>query len=142
MGQRVVLDPDPVGGVDEGEVGLVIGVAPADDGVMRGGSPLSGRQIGHGSTSRSSRAMTASSRLMRSGRLRRRCSSCPSGHPGLWIIMSGSVRPGLAPGLRLDNPARSCLPPPFEVDYLTAEPAKICGGWSRHWVVVWLWFLS
>ncbi|MET7540086.1 hypothetical protein, partial [Streptomyces sp. NPDC005507] len=30
----------------------------------------------------------------------------------------------------------------FEVDYLTVEPSEICVGWSRHWVVVWLWFLS
>ncbi|USQ82439.1 hypothetical protein NFX46_00845 [Streptomyces phaeoluteigriseus] len=33
-------------------------------------------------------------------------------------------------------------PPPFDVDYLVVEHAEICGGWSRHWVVVWLWFLS
>ncbi|THA69962.1 hypothetical protein E6P78_10985 [Streptomyces sp. A0958] len=30
----------------------------------------------------------------------------------------------------------------FEFDYLIVERAKICGGWSRHWVVAWLWFLS
>ncbi|GAA1913299.1 hypothetical protein GCM10009837_42500 [Streptomyces durmitorensis] len=29
-----------------------------------------------------------------------------------------------------------------EVDYLTVEHAEICDGGSRHWVVVWLWFLS
>ena len=29
-----------------------------------------------------------------------------------------------------------------EVDYLSAEGTKIYVGWSRHWVVVWLWFLS
>ncbi|GAA2942805.1 hypothetical protein GCM10010446_30120 [Streptomyces enissocaesilis] len=37
-------------------------------------------------------------------------------------------------------------PPPvpvlFEGDYLTVERMKIYGGRSRHWVVVWLWFLS
>ncbi len=50
--------------------------------------------------------------------------------------------PGLAPGLRPANP--DPLPPPslFEVDYLTVEHAKIYVGWSRHWSVVWLWFLS
>ncbi|MFG3370979.1 hypothetical protein ACGF0K_39380 [Streptomyces sp. NPDC048156] len=31
---------------------------------------------------------------------------------------------------------------PFDPDYLTVEHAEICVGWSRHWVVVWLWFLS
>ncbi|MFJ2008560.1 hypothetical protein [Streptomyces chartreusis] len=35
--------------------------------------------------------------------------------------------------------ARSSL---FEVDYLGVEHAKIYVGQSRHWVGVWLWFLS
>ncbi|MGW7084767.1 hypothetical protein ACWGH2_14880 [Streptomyces sp. NPDC054871] len=30
----------------------------------------------------------------------------------------------------------------FEADYLTIEHTKIYVGWSRHWAVVWLWFLS
>ena len=30
----------------------------------------------------------------------------------------------------------------FEVDYLAAELTEICVGWSRHWAVGWLWFLS
>ncbi|MFD5266550.1 hypothetical protein [Streptomyces sp. NPDC058335] len=29
-----------------------------------------------------------------------------------------------------------------DADYLAVERAEICRGWSRHWVVVWLWFLS
>ncbi|KPI31720.1 hypothetical protein OV320_0128 [Actinobacteria bacterium OV320] len=31
---------------------------------------------------------------------------------------------------------------PSEADYLTVERAEIYVGQSRHWVVVWLWFLS
>ncbi|WP_405727641.1 hypothetical protein OG607_25090 [Streptomyces sp. NBC_01537] len=37
---------------------------------------------------------------------------------------------------------RLFCPSLFEVDYLTVERAEIYVGWSRHWVVVWLWFLS
>jgi hypothetical protein len=47
--------------------------------------------------------------------------------------------------LRPVNPAVTALllpPSLFEVDYLTVERAKIYVGWSRHWVVAWLWFLS
>jgi hypothetical protein len=29
-----------------------------------------------------------------------------------------------------------------QVDYLIVERAKIYVGWSRHWVAVWLLFLS
>jgi hypothetical protein len=30
----------------------------------------------------------------------------------------------------------------FECDYFTAEHAEIYVGQGRHWMVVWLWFLS
>ncbi|GHD36358.1 hypothetical protein GCM10010317_000610 [Streptomyces mirabilis] len=29
-----------------------------------------------------------------------------------------------------------------EDDYLPAGPTKIYAGWSRHWEIAWLWFLS
>ena len=54
--------------------------------------------------------------------------------------------PGFCPGLRPVNPsAVTALRLPsslFEVDYLTVEHSEIYVGRSRHWVVVWLWFLS
>jgi len=45
---------------------------------------------------------------------------------------------GALPGLWSASPVSSL----FEFDYLIVEHAKICDGWSRHWVVAWLWFLS
>jgi len=30
----------------------------------------------------------------------------------------------------------------IEVDYLITDRAETYVGWSRHWAVVWLWFLS
>jgi hypothetical protein len=60
--------------------------------------------------------------------------------------MPGPVCPGLCPGWRPVNPsAVTALRLPsslFEVDCLTVERAKIYVGRSRHWAVVWLWFLS
>jgi hypothetical protein len=65
-------------------------------------------------------------------------------------LVSGSPLPGpvrvvLVPGLRRSTrrqPLCACPPSPFEVDYLSVEHAEIYVGRSRHWVVVWLWFLS
>lgn len=56
-----------------------------------------------------------------------------------------SCLPGLAPrqGL-LTRPVTALAPVHslLEVDYLTVEHEKIYVGWSRHWVLAWLWFLS
>jgi hypothetical protein len=45
---------------------------------------------------------------------------------------------GRAAGADVSHPVHAAV----EVDYLAVQRPKICVGWSRHWAVVWLWFLS
>ncbi|EDX21329.1 hypothetical protein SSAG_01120 [Streptomyces sp. Mg1] len=60
--------------------------------------------------------------------------------------MPGAARVVLAPWAGAGNPVtadrRALSVSLFETDYLTGRRTEICLGRSRHWVVVWLWFLS
>ncbi|WP_339135166.1 NucA/NucB deoxyribonuclease domain-containing protein [Streptomyces sp. f51] len=49
---------------------------------------------------------------------------------------------GLCPDCGPFTRIHSQPPPLFGVDYLILDHAEIYVGWSRHWEIAWLWFLS
>ncbi|MGW1667286.1 DUF5994 family protein [Streptomyces sp. NPDC002324] len=55
------------------------------------------------------------------------------------IASVGASRPSAHPGV---SSSAASSPIAARRDYFPIEHAKICSGWSRHWVVPWLWFLS